>query len=194
MKVSQEATYSRRDYAMQFIWDQCCPDPQSAEFLKDHIMWTLECFDDDTLAAAEQVACLTGRNKDFRDTSILRSLIMNEEPIDLRTIANHAISVESKEIDLDDLSLLIGTLRHLGLMGSDDEFYPHLGSHFKFLRYEKTGRTAYHQNDELVRLVHEYPSLNAQIIDLRYVQGIKDVGLAKEHLLNKAPALADGIL
>jgi hypothetical protein len=79
-------------------------------------------------------------------------------------------------------------------MDSEEENCPHIQSHIEVSKYSRSSRIPYHQNEELVALVHEYYWRKDEIINLMQVKGIKDIGLVREHLLNESPALAEGIL
>lgn len=184
-----------REGFMRGIAMSCCEDENMREFLTEKLIFTMELFDDDTLVA---IAMILGHNVDRNyqreQRTLVRGMIFGSEALSIRTLASHLDDLPALEINLMDAYLLLDSLRHLELFLPDEDYYPFLKSHANLLRYAKGSPVPYHHNDELVRLVHEYPEKHEEIVNLIHIEGITDAGLVREHLLNAAPALAEGIL
>lgn len=174
----------------------CCgSDERLTEYFREPLTWKLNSFDDDDLAAT---AMLAGhgveRHAERAKEALVRGLIMSEENLDIRTLASHLGYLDDLKLSMGEVHMMLSALRYLELLPPEDEHYPYLKSHEKLYLYSDSSRIPYHQNDELIRLVHEYPEKHEEIVNLIHVQGITDVGLVREHVANAAPVLSDGLL
>jgi hypothetical protein len=186
---------SDREGFIGFVAMSCCDDERMHEVISDRLIFDMEQFDDDTLAAT---AMILGHrvepNHQRNQRSLVRSMIMDGDSLDIRTLASHLDDLDAAKINLDDTYLLLSSLRDLGLLSPDEDYYPFLKSHADLSRYSRSSRIPYHQNEQLIRLVHEYPEKHEEIVKIVHIDGITDIDLAREHLLNAAPVLAEGIL
>jgi hypothetical protein len=186
---------SDREGFIGFIAMSCCDDERMHEVISDRLIFDMEQFDDDTLAAA---AMILGHrvelNHQRHQRNLVRGMIMEGESLDIRTLANHLADLDAAKISLMDTYLLLSSLRDWELLSPDEDYYPFLKSHADLSRYSRNARIPHHQNEQLIRLVHEYPEKHDEIVKIIHVAGITDIGLVREHLLNAAPVLAEGIL
>lgn len=184
-----------REEFMRYIAMFSCEDERMRDVLTDHLIFDMESFDDDTLAATAMVlGHRVDRNYENEKLALVRGMILGGEALDIRTLASHLDDLHTTGINLMDAYLLLSTLRSLELMSPEEDYYPFLKAHADLSRYPPNYRIPYHQNEELVRLVHEYPEKHEEIKKIIRMDGITDIGLVREHLLNAAPVLAEGIL
>lgn len=180
-----------REATISFIGMASCDDVALWEHLKEPMTWILEGFSDDDLRLTALLAShLVPRHEEMSKKRLLRSLINNGDFLGIRTLVNHLDEIQEMQMSMHDACYLLDSLRRLKLMSDDDDYYPFLKSQEPLLRKNIYGN----QNDELMKLVHDYPQKSDEIITLFYTKGIKDAGLVRVHVENKAPALTDGIL
>lgn len=189
---------AEREQCIAHVATKAMGTGRHSEFIREPLLTYLRQMDDRTLRAVAVLTNLIPSSKSYSDEiSAVRSLILGGEDTDhrdIRTFANHIQELENRDITLQDLILLLSTLRYLELVDEEGEEYPYLASHVKLMRYQYRDDLPYHHNDELVKLVHDNHERHEEIVNLMYRESIKDVGLIGEHLRNKAPALKDGIL
>jgi hypothetical protein len=182
-----------REEFMRYIAMSCCDDERMRDVLADLLVFEMELLDDDTLAATAMIlGHRVDRNYQYEQRALVRGMIMGGEALDIRTLASHLDDLHTAGINLMDTYLLLSSLRYLELISDDDEYYPFLNAHAALS--SRYSRIPYHQNEELIRLVHEYPEKHEKIARIIHIDGITDIGLVREHLLNAAPVLVDGIL
>lgn len=182
----------KRKSCIQFIAAVIVPQDMA-----EHLSSFLDLLDSETLYCAGDLASISMRlsEREAREhKSCLSGMIYMEESTDIRTVANHIDLIERDVLSLPAMTMLLPTLRELELMDSDAEEYDYFTAHAKLSRYSTMDRIPYHQNDELVKLVHEYQHRNDEVVNLIHRQGISDPGLIRVHLTNDAPALTDGLL
>jgi hypothetical protein len=184
-----------REEFMRYIAMSCCDDERMGEVLTDHLVFNMEMFDDDTLGATAMIlGHRVDRSYQQEQRALVRGMIFGGEVLDIRTLASHLDELHTTGINLMDAYLLLSSLRSLELMAPEDDYYPFLKSHAYLSRFPPNYRIPYHQQEELIRLVHDYPEKHEEITRIIRIDGITDIGLVREHLLNAAPVLAEGIL
>lgn len=186
---------SDREGFIGFIAISCCDDERMHQVIGDRLIFDMEQFDDDTLAATAMIlGYRVESNHQRHQRSLVRSMIIDGASLDIRTLASHLDDLAAAKMSLMDTYLLLSSLRDLELLSPDDDYYPFLKSHADLSLYSRNSRIPYHQNEQLIRLVHEYPEKHEEIVKIIHIDGIADIGLVREHLLNAAPVLAEGIL
>jgi hypothetical protein len=184
-----------REYLINFTCTRLCPDKRQLEHLRENMTFHLENMDDETLFTVAELADLCPQDRRYSDESgVVISLIFEEEEVkSIQFFGLHLEDFRNKDISLQHFSLLLSSVRYLELV-SEGEDYPHMKSHYKLMRYQYNDRTPHHHDDDMLRLVHEYPDKSEDIVNIVYREGIRDAGLVREHLKNAAPALKDGLL
>lgn len=122
------------------------------------------------------------------------SLVLEEDMPLIRLVFKYVESLMRGDISVSEMSLIVSGLRSIDVMSPEDEDCPGMLAHIAVGRgvLRDKNQNPYHWDDDLMRVVHEYPDRIDEIRMYRMNRGCDSGGL-REHM-KAPPALAEGAL